>query len=90
VDGRLRNALACYAFSLLGIFLAVVPWTPVWREAAQALAPQPAAGWLASGWVRGAASAIGILDLVAAVQFGRALWGAAKKKAAPGTPPAGP
>jgi hypothetical protein len=74
VESRIRNALALYTYALLGIFLVVVPWTPVWAEAVRALAPSPLAGSLASGWARGVASAVGVLDLLVALQLVRAVW----------------
>lgn len=91
MESRIRNALLLYSYALLGIFLVVVPWTPVWEEAIRVLARGRFASWLAGGGVRGTASALGVLDLVVAGQFARAVWGGVpKKKAAPGTPPAKP
>ncbi len=86
MERRITNALSLYAFALLGIFLLVAPWTPVWEQAVRALASGRLALFMVGGWARGTVSAVGVLDLAAAVQAGRALW--AKKKAAPGTPPA--
>lgn len=74
VKGRIHSALGLYAYALLGLFLVVTPWTPVWEQAIQALVPEPGAGWLRGGWVRGIVSAIGVLDLVTAVKFGADLW----------------
>jgi hypothetical protein len=74
VESRIRNALSLYAYALLGIFLVVTPWTPVWQQAVHALAPHRIAPWLANGFARGTVSAVGLLDLLVALQYGRQLW----------------
>lgn len=66
--------MALYAFSVLGIFLLVVPWSPVWEQATIALLPEAAGEAARSGWVRGLISGLGILDLLVALQVGRELW----------------
>jgi hypothetical protein len=74
LDSRIRSALALYAFAVLGLFLLVAPWTPIWTRATIALAPTPAGPWIGSGWVRGLVSGLGALDLAVALQVLRELW----------------
>lgn len=80
MESRIRNALSLYVYALLGIFLIVVPWTPVWGEAVRAMAPQSLAGGLSSGWARGVASALGVLDLLVALQLVRLVWAQNEQK----------
>jgi len=75
VEGRIHSALGLYAYALLGLFLVVAPWTAVWEQAVRTLAPGPLDPWLRGGWARGTVSAIGVLDLFAALKFGAELWG---------------
>jgi hypothetical protein len=70
---RLGAALSLYAFAVLGLFLLVTPWTAVWEQAALALVPEAARGWVLSGWCRGGISGLGLADLVVATQAGRDL-----------------
>jgi hypothetical protein len=74
VIARLQTAMTLYVFGALGLFLLAVPWTSVWDQVAIALLPQALGGWVRSGWVRGAVSGLGALDLVAAAREARALW----------------
>lgn len=78
MDSRVRIAMILYAFSVLGIFLLVVPWSPIWESAAIALLPESAAEVARAGWVRGVVSALGALDLLVAAQVGRELWQAVR------------
>ncbi len=66
VDPTLKNSIALYGFLVLGLFLAVAPWTPVWYEATVLLLPTRFGAPAQQGWVRGLVSAVGILDLFAA------------------------
>ena len=79
MESRIQNALSLYAYALLGIFLIVTPWTPVWQQAVHALAPHRVAPWLAHGFARGTVSAVGLLDLLVALQYGRQLWSGSRK-----------
>ena len=74
MDPRIRSALSLYAFAVLGLFLLVAPWTPIWTRAAIVLIPTPVGAWALSGWVRGLVSGLGALDLVVALQVARELW----------------
>ena len=73
------TALALYAFAALGLFLVVAPWTPVWDQATLLLLPTSVGPWATSGWVRGAVSGLGALDLVVALQVGTELRRAMKR-----------
>ena len=84
MESRIWNALSLYAYALLGVFLVVTPWTPVWQQAVHALTPSRVAPWLFGGWARGTVSAVGVLDLLVALQYGRQLWGNSKKKGGAG------
>ena len=66
--------MVLYAFGVLGLFLIAVPWTPVWDQVTRTLLPQALGEWVGSGWVRGAVSALGVLDLVTAAREARSLW----------------
>lgn len=63
---EVRTALRLYCFSMLGLFLLLVPWSALWDQVVLLLMPGETAFWLRSGWVRGAVSSLGILDLVVA------------------------
>ncbi len=71
---RIGAAMSLYAFGALGVFLLTVPWTPIWEHVALGLLPQPTGAWLASGWVRGAVSGLGVLNLVTAARDAGAWW----------------
>ncbi len=71
---RLHAALRLYLFALIGLFLLVAPWTPVWDQATLPLAPIELGVWLRSGWFRGIVSAVGALDLMVAIGEAGGLW----------------
>ena len=75
---RLQTAMTLYVFGALGLFLLAVPWTSVWDQVAIALLPQALGGWVRSGWVRGAVSGLGALDLAAASKEAATLWRAVR------------
>ena len=81
MDSRIRSALALYAFAVLGLFLLMAPWTPIWTRATIALAPTPAGPWVGSGWTRGLVSGLGALDLAVAFQVLRELWNGMQSRA---------
>jgi len=68
LDPRLLAALRLYVFFVLGLFLFVSPWTPVWQRATISLLPTALGAWVQSGWLRGVVSAVGALDLLIAFQ----------------------
>lgn len=70
VDSTLKNSIALYVFLVLGLFLAVAPWTPVWYEATVLLLPTRFGAPAQQGWARGLVSAVGILDLLVAGSAG--------------------
>ena len=74
MDSRITAALALYAFLILGVFLLVVPWTPVWHSATLLLAPTRWSQWIRGGAVRGLVSGLGALDLIVAIQLAMELW----------------
>jgi hypothetical protein len=63
----IRPALGISVFGVLGVFLAVAPWTAVWDEGTFFLLSTSAA-WVRSGWFRGTVSGLGILDLAVALR----------------------
>ena len=71
---RIRTALSLYAFGVLGAFLLAVPWSPIWDHATLSVAPYALGAWVRSGWLRGAVSGLGALDLLVAVQEAGVLW----------------
>ncbi len=73
LDPRVRTAIAVYLFTALGIFLTVVPWSPIWTQALGG-APAALAKFAAQGWVRGVVSGVGLLDLIVALQKLGSLW----------------
>ena len=74
MDLRIRSALTLYAFSVMGLFLLVAPWTPLWARAVMALLPASYGPWVLSGWARGLVSGVGALDLLIAAEVARELW----------------
>ena len=74
VDARIRRAMLLYAFTVLGIFLLVAPWSPVWEQATNVIDPGRIAHWARSGSFRGIVSALGALDLLVALQMIKELW----------------
>ena len=75
MDLRIRTAFMLYAFLILGVFLLVAPWTPVWQSATLLLAPTRMGPWIRSGAVRGLVSGLGALDMLVALQVAREFWG---------------
>jgi len=73
LESGLKSVLAVYAYSVLGVFLLVAPWTPVWEQASQGLLPHAAHVWALSGWVRGVVSGLGAVDLVVVARLGAGL-----------------
>ena len=74
MDPRIRTALALYAFTVLGIFLLVAPWSAIWEHAVLGVVPESARTLARSGWARGTVSGIGALDLWVALQMLGELW----------------
>ena len=74
MDPRIRSAILLDAFTVLGIFLLVAPWTPVWAQAVGALLQPPYVDWARSGWLRGIVSGLGALDLMVALQMLGDVW----------------
>jgi len=70
---RIQSALRLYVFAVLGLFLVVAPWSPVWDQATMILAPTQLGTWLRSGWFRGVVSGLGSLDLLVALAEAGAL-----------------
>jgi len=58
-----------YGFGVVGVFLAVTPWTSLWYQAARGLAPDSVLNAILSGWARGAVTALGLLDLAVALRI---------------------
>jgi hypothetical protein len=67
-------AFALYGFFVLGLFLLVAPWTPIWERATLGLYPSGGGDWATSGWVKGLVSGLGALDLYVASQMAGDLW----------------
>ena len=65
---RIQVALNLYMFSVLGVFLLAVPWTPMWEQTTFVFLPAALGSWVRSGWARGAVTGLGALDLLAASQ----------------------
>jgi hypothetical protein len=55
-----------YLFGVLGVFLFTVPWTPFWDLGVAVVRPSWLGEAARSGWVRGLASGVGLLDLLIA------------------------
>ena len=79
---RVQLALNVYLFSILGVFLLAVPWTPVWEQASTVWIPTPVGLWVRSGWMRGVVSGLGALNLLVATQGVGVLWRSFRKKKA--------
>jgi hypothetical protein len=71
---RIRTVLLAYVFGVLGAFLLAVPWSPLWDYATLSVAQYAVGPWVRSGWVRGAVSGLGALDLFVALQEAGLLW----------------
>ena len=74
MTSRISAALLLYAFAILGLFLVLAPWTPLWATVAYGWLPDPFEGWMLSGWIRGVVTGLGALDLLVALQVGKELW----------------
>jgi hypothetical protein len=71
---RIRTVLLAYVFGILGAFLLAVPWSPLWDDATLSVAQYAVGPWVRSGWVKGAVSGLGALDLFVALQEAGILW----------------
>jgi len=71
---RLRVAFDLYLFSIVGLILMAAPWTSLWERATLVLVPSGLGALARSGFVRGAVSGIGALDLWIATQDAGLLW----------------
>ena len=69
LESGFRSILLVYIYSVLGVFLIVAPWTPVWEHASHGLLPQSAHAVALSGWIRGMVSGLGAADLVVALRL---------------------
>ena len=74
VEARIRSALTLYSFFVLGLFLLVAPWTPVWSRAMVGLLPTALGKYAMGGWVRGVVSGLGAINLAVALQVAIELW----------------
>lgn len=70
---RLQIVILLYAFFVVGVVLVAFPWTPLWERSLSFFLPTALAPFARSGWVRGAVSGIGLVDLLAASQEAGAL-----------------
>jgi len=71
---RIQTVLTIYVFAVLGVFLLFVPGTSIWDQVTLVFLPPGLGSWARSGWVRGAVSGLGALDLIAAAQEAGVLW----------------
>ena len=71
---RIRTVLLAYVFGVLGAFLLAVPWSPLWDYATLSVAQYAVGPWVRSGWVKGAVSGLGALDLFVALQEAGIFW----------------
>ncbi len=83
---RIRPVLAVYVFGVLGIFLAMAPWTEIWDEGLQFLLPTGALACARSGFTRGVVTGIGVLDLAVAMAEGAAFWRSVRREGGRGEP----
>lgn len=74
-DGKIARAMLVYAFGMLGVFLAVAPWTPLWGQAFAALRSTRFESLVEAGWLRGAVSGLGALDVLVSLQIAVEMWG---------------
>ncbi len=68
MNSRLRRAILAFAWFDLGLLLVLLPWTPLW-ESNYLLSRHP--GWipfLLNGYLRGAISGLGAVDILFAAQ----------------------
>ncbi len=83
---RIRLAFNVYVFGAVGVFLAVVPWTPVWDAAVLLFGDSPAGALFRSGWARGLITGLGVLDVAVALSDAGSLARALRR---PDGPPPG-
>lgn len=69
LESGFRSILLVYLYSMLGVFLVVAPWTPVWEQASHGLLPESVHALALSGWARGLISGLGAADLVVAARL---------------------
>jgi hypothetical protein len=55
---------------VVGVFLLLSPWTPIWMEVTRGLLPLDIQAWTSTGWLRGTISGLGALNLFVAFQVG--------------------
>ena len=79
MESGFRNIFVVYLYSVLGVFLLVAPWTPVWEQASHGLLPQAAPARVLSGWVRGGGRGLGAADLVVAARLAGRMMRMARK-----------
>ena len=79
MESGFRSILLVYIYSVLGLFLLLAPWTPVWEQASHGLLPQMAHAVALSGWVRGLVSGLGVADLVVAARLAGGLIRSTRK-----------
>ena len=79
MESGFRSILVVYLYSVLGVFLVVAPWTPVWEQASHGLLPQSAHALVLRGWVRGVVSGLGAADLVVAARLAGRMMRVARK-----------
>jgi hypothetical protein len=60
---RLRSLLFVTLCAALGVLLIILPWTPRWTDNPLLLTSPTLRDFVSSGFVRGLASGLGILDL---------------------------
>lgn len=79
MESGFRSILLVYIYSVLGLFLLVAPWTPVWEQASHGLLPQATHAVVLSGWVRGLVSGLGAADLLVAARLAGSMMRSARK-----------
>ncbi len=73
MTSRIQTAFLVYVFAALGVFLLMVPWSPLWDTATAGFLPTPLGPWLKNGFARGLISGLGALNFVAAWNEAREL-----------------
>lgn len=77
---RIRTVFSVYVFGVLGAFLLAVPWSPLWDYATLSVAQYSLGPWVRNGWIKGAVSGLGALDLWVAMQEAGILWQALRSR----------